>query len=86
MDILKPHDICEWRVQRSPMWSSVRMLLHYCAIVAVYNLTFPGHHRWIWFLTVTYYWFFYARMIRFALWTSETLGIIHRAAASSPTA
>jgi len=86
MDILKPHDIYEWRVPRSPMQSSVRMLLHCCAIVAVYNLTFPGHHRWIWLFTVTYYWFFYARMIRFALWTSETLGIIHRASASSPTA
>ena len=86
MDVLKSQVIPDWRIPRNPLWFAVRMLLHFCVIVAVFELTFPGRRAWLWLLTVAYYWFFYARMIRFAVWTSDTLRLIQRASEFSPVA
>jgi cellulose synthase/poly-beta-1,6-N-acetylglucosamine synthase-like glycosyltransferase len=74
----------DWRVHRNRPWSATKMLLHLLAIAAVNYLTFPGHRKWIWLSVVAYYWFFYARMIRFALWTSDTLKVIQQASAGCP--
>jgi hypothetical protein len=76
----------DWRVRRNRWRSAAKLLLHLAAVAIVYRLTFPGHHRWLWLAVVAYYWFFYARMIRFAFWTVDTLRVIEQAWATSPLA
>src|SRR5207249_4205226 len=75
----------DWRVRRSWPAAVARLICHVLGITVVHLLSFPGQHEWFWLASVSYYWFFYFRILRFAWWTSDTLGLITRTAQGRPS-
>ncbi|MGO9269515.1 MAG: glycosyltransferase family 2 protein [Terriglobia bacterium] len=85
-DVESPGSDLDWRVRRTWRSSVGMFLVHTLVIAVLYSLSFPGRHRFFWCAAVAYYWFFYFRMVRFALWTSGTLDLITRTTHSCPSA
>jgi cellulose synthase/poly-beta-1,6-N-acetylglucosamine synthase-like glycosyltransferase len=67
----------QWAVQPCIGEAFWRLAVHLLAVGILYRLTFPGRHGWVWVCAVSYYWIFYSRMIEFALWTQNTLRLLH---------
>jgi cellulose synthase/poly-beta-1,6-N-acetylglucosamine synthase-like glycosyltransferase len=80
----RPSCDLDWQVGRSRVRRAAMAPLHLAGIGLLYFWSFPGRHWWVWLAMVAYYWFFYHRLLRFAVWTADTLGLIARAAASHP--